>query len=1407
MKKFAFLLLVFSLLLCLPLAVQATEEGHNHCVCGGAAESVGDHTQCEAVEWLPLSRAMEDLGCTMETADFGLLPDGYYYLDADVTVTGTSGIGKMPDELATAPSEVSNIAICLNGHSITTQKAEARVFGYVFIDSSLSICDCSYNGVGFSGSVSGTDRAYGGVIYTSAGSVLNIYGGNFVGTATAGGGALAIGCDDGGDLDGDGVYDTQKDTLLAEPSCLNVYNGKIVGCSVTGNGGAVQLFHKANMNLYGGTVVGGSAKHGGAISVSKGILRISGGTVIGGTAEAGGALYCGGTCYITGGTVDGGLVGEAREVCQVIGADGQLIATYTDFAEGLAAVKDQNDRYLKLIANVTSDAVAEGRVYVDLAGHTLQGITITGEFYGLDSATDGYVGSRAGTLRPASGTPVRQHKANASQVGETRRYLAVESGGAWSFHRFYMGVTKLSLKTNTEGVGVGYRAVFSGSTAVARQLAEEEAYGYKLWVSEDTVITKALGKAEFAGRTDLTLRVENFLSPLKTSEENRNNAQLPVYASVFIKLADGTVIENDPVVYTFQDMIELADPNFDSYTQAQQSALTKMSADYGLAMVGWDVPHIHHAKGGLWTTKTEAQFLRGLKDVGSSYYYRLPAGNYVLTEDVDLSKKPKDGKDMGLRIYEGDVVRICLNGHTLSCGNARMFRIYGQLDICDCQPDEHEGDVISHRNVDGVEEKEYGAIFYAFYNSQVNLYGGNMKATGTVNNGGIGVIAHDGDMDDPDQKPAVMNIYGGSVSGGTTLGNGGLLWIIHGGDLNMYGGTLSGGISGGKGGAICATAEGSAVNLRGGTITGNTAVRGGGVRMGEQTELTLAGDIVIENNTATEKDSNLSVLNNNTLDFEGLQPGSRVYLASDIYRVLGSNPQLADSVIPENTDHTVRSIFGRMTLVSKEMRTVSAGSGFQVGYGQVLINPKVIEGMPLSGYSTGATRRATAQDPDDWDDLYAQAIAVTDEKGETILIITLDLIRCKAHYMDEVLEAVYAATNVPKGNIFVTCSHNHSSPETNMYTDPAVEAYLADLSNWVADAAYAALADRAPATMDVGSFDVMATVNGKEKRMNFTRHYSYTDADGVLQYFGDNFGTATYNSTTQQIWEADPTMHLVRFNRDGKDILISNWRAHPHQTGGSDARKLSADVVGTFRYYMNQLVPDAHFMYIQGAAGDVNTKSRLSAINHGITSYITYGKTLAQVVVDNLDCLQATETGDVRVDNYVYTAITDKPSEEEYLKAKEWKQMILDEEASREPDLMPMSEKAQMARDLSKGTYDYASYYELANVISRYDRKDTYEMPLNAFAIGDHLGFFTAPAELWDTVSIEIEETSPFDTTICVGYSMDYHSYYPYYPGSEWSDVGAPYESYESECRHYVTPATILDMIAYWKSALQRIHG
>lgn len=1095
--------------------------------------------------------------------------------------------------------------------------------------------------------------------------------------------------------------------------------------------------------------------------------------------------------------------GETATVCQVVKADGTVAGSYSDFAQALAQAQNQSDRYVRLTRNVVSDAVVDGTVCVDLAGYTLQGITITGKFYGMDSATDGYIGSRCGVLTPASGVPERAHKTQVCQVGAVKRYLGVENGGGWSFHRFYMSVNKVSLKAGSLGVSVGYKAEFVGSSVLKAQLAQEEAYGYRLWVKEDNVITQAKSGADFAGHDALTLRIDKFMSPLNSADTNKINAELPVNASVFVKLADGTVIESDPVTYSFRQMVELADPNFDSFTEGQQAALNKMSVNYGLAMVGWDVPHIHHATGSIWTSYTEAKFLKILKDVGSSYYYKLPGGNYVLNEDVDLSQKQKDGKDMSLRIYPGETVRICLNGHTISSGNARVFRVYGNLDICDCHAGEHEGSIIGNRNVnpDNADDKDHGAVFYAFYNSVTNLYGGNLVATGTVNNGGVCVVAHDGDTEDATQVPAVFNIYGGTISGGNVTANGGLVWAIHESTVNMYGGRLYGGTAANKGGGIC-LGGGATANLYGGTIEDNTALIGGGVRLGEECTLKLAGSVVIRDNAATQKHENVSILMNTTLDFDGLEPGSQVGLSSDNYRVLGTNPQLSESIFSDDPDQQVRSHCGRMALVSKDMRSLSAVSGFQAGYGQCLINPEVIEGMPLSGYSTGATRRATAQDPEDWDDLYAQAVAVTDAQGETVLIITMDLIRCSDFFMDEILEAVHAATNVPKGNIFVAASHNHSSPETGMSSDPAVEAYLADLSNWIAKAAYQAMADRASATMQTGSFDA---ITAKGQRLNFVRHYSYKDANGVLKYFGDNFGTATYNSTTQHIWDADPTMHLVRFVRGGKDILLSNWRIHPHRTGGSDARKLSADVIGTLRYYMNQKLPDAHFMYIQGAAGDINSTSRLDKLNHGL-SYTEYGKTLAQVVVDNLDCLKATDTGSVRVENYSYTATTDKPSEAEYLQAKAWKEQIQAKEAelAAAGKIMPMSDKAAMARELSAGTYNYQSYYELSSLVSRYNLRDTYQLPLNVFAIGNTLGFFTAPAELWDTVSVEMEADSPFDTTLCVGYCMDYHSYYPYYPG--WDDVGAPYESYESECRRYITPTTVLDMLAYWKSALQRIY-
>ena len=98
----------------------------------------------------------------------------------------------------------------------------------------------------------------------------------------------------------------------------------------------------------------------------------------------------------------------------------------------------------------------------------------------------------------------------------------------------------------------------------------------------------------------------------------------------------------------------------------------------------------------------------------------------------------------------------------------------------------------------------------------------------------------------------------------------------------------------------------------------------------------------------------------------------------------------------------------------------------------------------------------------------------------------------------------------------------------------------------------------------------------------------------------------------------------------------------------------------------------------------------------------------------------------------------------------------------------------------------------------------TYQLPLNTFALGNSLAFFTAPGELWDTVSMEMEEASPFDMTLCIGYSQDHFNYFVYDPDNGGQMT---YESYESNNYRFVAPNTINDMIRYWVDTLQKLYA
>ena len=66
-----------------------------------------------------------------------------------------------------------------------------------------------------------------------------------------------------------------------------------------------------------------------------------------------------------------------------------------------------------------------------------------------------------------------------------------------------------------------------------------------------------------------------------------------------------------------------------------------------------------------------------------------------------------------------------------------------------------------------------------------------------------------------------------------------------------------------------------------------------------------------------------------------------------------------------------------------------------------------------------------------------------------------------------------------------------------------------------------------------------------------------------------------------------------------------------------------------------------------------------------------------------------------------------------------------------------------------------------------------------AVCIGDEFAFVTFPGELFDTISVGIEEGSPYPTTMLIGYSTGHIGYLP-------SAYAFEYTSYETDITRFV---------------------
>lgn len=396
-------------------------------------------------------------------------------------------------------------------------------------------------------------------------------------------------------------------------------------------------------------------------------------------------------------------------------------------------------------------------------------------------------------------------------------------------------------------------------------------------------------------------------------------------------------------------------------------------------------------------------------------------------------------------------------------------------------------------------------------------------------------------------------------------------------------------------------------------------------------------------------------------------------------------------------------------------------TNLKVGFGRRDLTPEY--SVPLAGYG-----RTTQRMSQGWySRLQATCVAITDEKDNTVLVYTTDLIRSIQPWTDEVRRRVTEATGVPGQAIMISAIHTHSAPDIGAEIKedhPYYEQYMQTLT----DAAIDAMADRVTTKA--------AAMGCKEiQGMNFVRHYITVDGEVI----GDNFGDPEGKVFAGHTMPNDPQMQLLRLIREDRpDVLLINWQGHPTvaSTSASECGRLlrpfiGADYVAPFREHL-EAQSGCLVAFFQGASGNQNSRSRILEENP-TGNVFEFGKQLAEYAIEALPTLQDAFVGDLQTRRVIYQGKWDHSEDH------------LVEQARQISDLWKRTGDRDLCR-IEGAKYGIHSGYHAGFIINRANAGENYEMELNAIGLGD-FSFITAPYEMFCNNAQTVKAETPFSMT------------------------------------------------------------
>ena len=396
----------------------------------------------------------------------------------------------------------------------------------------------------------------------------------------------------------------------------------------------------------------------------------------------------------------------------------------------------------------------------------------------------------------------------------------------------------------------------------------------------------------------------------------------------------------------------------------------------------------------------------------------------------------------------------------------------------------------------------------------------------------------------------------------------------------------------------------------------------------------------------------------------------------------------------------------------------------QVGFGRTDIMPQ--GSVELGGLGNGPFRKSE----NILDTLYATCIAITDGEGQTLLMITMDLLHAMQGMVADIRKNITAATGIPGEHIMIAATHTHAGPDIFNPGPQTVNDYIDQCVAKVPQAAIEALADRKPARMYTG----MKRVG----YMNFVRHYKRRD--------GTCGGAAPENPLVGHMTQSDPRLRVVQFKREeGKDILLMNWQAHPCFTGQSYSKNISADYISSVRGYLEVML-GCHFAFFQGAGGNLTARTKIQT-EPCEREMAAYGKRLGDEAVSLLGNMRELKPAPLQFIRRQYQCPVDHSTDGQVPQATElWNYWL---------ETGNVQEGYRRAKELG-----YGSPYQGRAVLERASKPATEPLELNAVRLGE-LALATAPCEMFDTCGAYVKDNSPVENTLMLAYCNGSYGYFP----------------------------------------------